>query len=156
MVTKAQETARADLVFELKNLQEGFYLDWVSGSLPEIWNDIPQLHPPKPDKVKVTLTLDADMIKWFRKLGRGYQARVNSILRVYWQALLSGQIKAHWDAEAVAPREHSLLEGMLAQKIKEIQKRGAIGVPEKDLAAIEQELTESLKTMQKVHRKTKG
>lgn len=116
MVAKAQETTQANLVSELKNLQHEFHQDWVSGSLPAIWNDIPLMHPHQPEKVKVTISLDEDMVKWSRKLGRGYQARINSILRVYWQALLSWQIKVHWEVDAVAPREHSLLEGLLAQK----------------------------------------
>lgn len=153
MVTKTQETAQANMVSELKNLQQEFYQDWMSGSLPAIWNDIPLMHPHKPDKVKVTLTLDDDMVKWFRKLGRGYQARINSILRVYWQALLSGQIKAHWDAEAVAPREHSLLESLLAQKIEEIQNREVEDVDDAELANLEKELTESLITVKKYHDK---
>ncbi|WGI23413.1 BrnA antitoxin family protein [Amylibacter sp. IMCC11727] len=156
MVTKAQETARADLVAELKTLQESFYDDWMTGSLPEIWNEIPQLHPMRPNKVKVTLSLDEDMIKWFRKLGRGYQARINSILRVYWQALLSGQIKAHWDAEAIAPKEHSLLERLLKEKIKEVRARKIKGVSEADLNAMEQELTESLRMVRAVHGGAKG
>lgn len=141
------------MVSELKNLQQGFYHDWVSGSLPAIWNDIPLMHPAEPEKVEVTLELDGDMIKWFQKLGQGYQARMNSILRVYWQALLSGQIKAHWDAEAVAPREHSLLEGLLAQKIREIQNRDVLGHDAEELADMEKELTESLKAVQDIHSK---
>jgi uncharacterized protein (DUF4415 family) len=153
MVTKAQETAQANMVSELKNLQHEFYQDWMAGSLPAIWNDIPLMHPHKPDKVKVTLTLDDDMVKWFRKLGRGYQARINSILRVYWQALLSGQIKAHWDAEAVVLRENSLLESLLAQKIEDIQNREVLEGDDEELAKLEQELTESLLTVKDYHDK---
>ena len=151
MVTKTQEIAKANMAAELKKLQEDFYRDWVSGSLPEIWNDIPLLHPPKPERVKVTLMLDEDMVKWFRKLGRGYNARVNSILRVYWQALLSGQIKAHWDAEAIAPKEHSLLEGLLKDKIEEVRAGKIDGVSEEELSAMEEELNESLRTVRTVH-----
>lgn len=153
MVTKAQETAHANLVSELKSLQDNFHQDWVSGSLPAIWNDIPLMHPPKPDKVDVTLPLDEDMVQWFRKLGQGYEARMNSILRVYWQALLSGQIKAHWDAEAVGPRDSSLLEGLLAQKIQDIKNRDVLGLSEDALIAIEKELTESLKAVKDIHGK---
>ena len=29
----------------------------------------------------VTLTLDADVVKWFRAQGRGYQVRINALLR---------------------------------------------------------------------------
>ena len=71
MASKAQEISRADMSAELRSLQQGFYEDWVSGSLPEIWNEIPVLNPTKPAKTKITLRFDADMIAWFRKLGTG-------------------------------------------------------------------------------------
>jgi uncharacterized protein (DUF4415 family) len=35
----------------------------------------------KPIKKPVTLRLDADVIAWFKKLGRGYQTRINRALR---------------------------------------------------------------------------
>jgi uncharacterized protein (DUF4415 family) len=36
-------------------------------------------------KVVVTMRLDADLLAWFRKQ-RGYQTRINAILRTYMQA----------------------------------------------------------------------
>jgi len=35
----------------------------------------------KPIKKPVTLRLDADVLAWFRKQGRGYQTRINRALR---------------------------------------------------------------------------
>src|SRR5580704_15508377 len=35
----------------------------------------------RPIKKPVTLRLDADVIAWFRKSGRGYQTRINRALR---------------------------------------------------------------------------
>jgi uncharacterized protein (DUF4415 family) len=35
----------------------------------------------KPIKKPVTLRLDADVLAWFKKLGRGYQTRINRALR---------------------------------------------------------------------------
>jgi uncharacterized protein (DUF4415 family) len=35
----------------------------------------------RPIKKPVTLRLDADVIAWFKKLGRGYQTRINRALR---------------------------------------------------------------------------
>ncbi|MEJ6709703.1 MAG: BrnA antitoxin family protein [Amylibacter sp.] len=78
------------------------------------------MNPTKPAKTKTTLGFDADMIAWFRKLGTGYQGRMNSILRVYWHSLLSGRIKAHWNADAVAPNEHNLLEELLTKRIAQL------------------------------------
>jgi len=35
----------------------------------------------KPLKKPVTLRLDADVLAWFKKQGRGYQTRINQALR---------------------------------------------------------------------------
>jgi uncharacterized protein (DUF4415 family) len=37
--------------------------------------------PMKPRKAKVNCTLDADVVAWLKKDGRGYQTRMNAILR---------------------------------------------------------------------------
>ena len=34
-------------------------------------------------KVQITLRLDSDVIAWFRNGGRGYQTRINALLRTY-------------------------------------------------------------------------
>ena len=44
------------------------------------------LHPAKP-KERVTMWLDADVLAWFRDQGRGYQTRVNGVLRAYYEAV---------------------------------------------------------------------
>jgi uncharacterized protein (DUF4415 family) len=38
---------------------------------------------PVPRKAQVTLRLDADIIGWFKDRGRGYQTRINALLRAY-------------------------------------------------------------------------
>lgn len=41
---------------------------------------------PVPRKKQVTLRLDADILNWFRSQGRGYQTKINSLLRAYIDA----------------------------------------------------------------------
>ena len=36
-----------------------------------------------PQKTSLTLRLDADIVAWFRGKGRGYQARINAVLRAH-------------------------------------------------------------------------
>ncbi|MFL6714654.1 MAG: BrnA antitoxin family protein [Sulfurifustis sp.] len=43
------------------------------------------LNPIEP-KEQVTLRLDADVLKWFRSRGRGYQTQINALLRAYMEA----------------------------------------------------------------------
>ena len=38
------------------------------------------------NKKAVSLRLDADVLDWFKDQGRGYQTRINAVLRLYMQA----------------------------------------------------------------------
>ncbi len=40
----------------------------------------------RPPKKSLTLRLDADVLGWYRKQGKGYQTRINAILRTYMDA----------------------------------------------------------------------
>ena len=46
---------------------------------------------PQP-KETMTIRVDADVLEWFRKQGKGYQTRINAILRSY--------MRAHQDVDA--------------------------------------------------------
>ena len=37
-------------------------------------------------KTQVTLRIDEDVLNWFKKQGRGYQTRINSLLKAYKEA----------------------------------------------------------------------
>ena len=37
-------------------------------------------------KQQVTLRIDSDVLTWFRGQGRGYQTRINALLRAYMEA----------------------------------------------------------------------
>jgi len=43
------------------------------------------LKPASPKK-QVALRLDADVLDWFRAQGKGYQSRINALLRAYMKA----------------------------------------------------------------------
>ena len=43
---------------------------------------------PHPKKA-VSLRLDTDILEWFKEQGKGYQTKINAILRVYMQAMKS-------------------------------------------------------------------
>ncbi len=40
----------------------------------------------KPEKKPVALRLDADVLEWMKSQGKGYQSRINAILRAYYEA----------------------------------------------------------------------
>jgi len=39
-----------------------------------------------PKKALLSLRIDADVVKWFRAQGAGYQSRMNALLRAYMEA----------------------------------------------------------------------
>ncbi|MEW6234895.1 MAG: BrnA antitoxin family protein [Candidatus Omnitrophota bacterium] len=40
---------------------------------------------PKP-KPSISLRIDSDVLEWFKSIGRGYQTRMNAVLRAYMEA----------------------------------------------------------------------
>ena len=54
----------------------------------EFWKDAKAAWPTR--KTVVTMRLDADLLAWFRQR-RGYQTRINAILRAYMKAHASGE-----------------------------------------------------------------
>jgi len=62
-------------------------------------SDIPELTPEmfaktvvkrglkdKENKTQLTIRVDRDVLAWFKAQGRGYQTRINSLLRAYMEA----------------------------------------------------------------------
>jgi len=61
--------------------------------------DIPEIDPrdfakamarqglkPTVRKTQITLRIDSDVIRWFKSQGRGYQTRINELLRAFMEA----------------------------------------------------------------------
>jgi len=44
-----------------------------------------KLHMPV-KKSSITVRLDSDVLEWFRNQGKGYQTRINAVLRTYMKA----------------------------------------------------------------------
>ncbi len=115
-MSEAKRAAEARMVAELRRLQEDLAEHWVERSLPDGWHMLEKTAPVAPAKAKVTLRLDADMLRWFKKLGPGYGVRINAVLRVYWEALVAGRIKAHWDEGEVAPTFLEMVDKLAAMQ----------------------------------------
>ena len=43
---------------------------------------------PVNSKTSISLRVDADVLKWFKAQGRGYQTRINAVLRAFKDASL--------------------------------------------------------------------
>ena len=59
-----------------------------TSEVPELDKDFfrhAELRLPK-NKRMVSLRLDSDVLDWFRQQGKGYQTRINAVLRAYIEA----------------------------------------------------------------------
>jgi uncharacterized protein (DUF4415 family) len=65
-------------------IRAGIELDAEAHATDEAFWEDAQVVLPSPKKV-VTIRLDADLLDWFRR-ERGYQTRINAILRAYMNA----------------------------------------------------------------------
>jgi len=100
--TKRELVYASKLLDNLYTLQSNLKADWVTQSLPEDWAHVDRL-PVEPSKTRVTIRLDTEMVLFFKKLGPGYQTRINLILRIYYDALMAGKIRANSEIETFGP-----------------------------------------------------
>ena len=52
------------------------------------------LRPGQP-KIRVTAYFDQEVVEWFRSQGRGYQTRMNAVLRTYMEGVKKSQHSPH-------------------------------------------------------------
>jgi uncharacterized protein (DUF4415 family) len=56
--------------------------DEDEGPLPDGWEQTVMIGLP-PGKEAVKLRIDRDVLEWFRQTGKGYQTRMNNVLRAF-------------------------------------------------------------------------
>ena len=70
---------------EIKAIKEE---DIDYSDIPELdetfWNNAVLVRPNK--KERLTVRFDAEVVEWFKKQGRGYQTRMNTVLRSFYEA----------------------------------------------------------------------
>ena len=75
--------SRTDAMTE-QELQEARENDPDAALTPEEWDSLIIEAPLS--KEPISLRIDADVIAWFKAGGKGYQTRINSVLRSYMKA----------------------------------------------------------------------
>jgi uncharacterized protein (DUF4415 family) len=87
-----EEIAYARFVAELGRMQSWWDRERRKpGMVPE--GGFPAAPPPG-RRAKLTLNLDAEVAKWFRAMGHGYQARMNHALRSWMVSVVEREIAA--------------------------------------------------------------
>ena len=75
--------ARLDALTEA-DIEEAVAGDPDAVPLDTDWTGARLVMPP--GKEIVTLRLDRDLLDWFKRQGRGYQTRINAVLRAFYDA----------------------------------------------------------------------
>ena len=71
--------------------------------IPPGWHKVARETPVTPPKSKVSLKLDDDMVTWFRSLSRGWQPRMNAVLRTYMHAVNSKALEGAESGTGAGP-----------------------------------------------------
>jgi len=53
------------------------------------WEDAQVIY--NPNKKPVSIRLDEEVIDWFKSLGKGYQTKINEVLKLYMQSVKKQQ-----------------------------------------------------------------
>jgi uncharacterized protein (DUF4415 family) len=87
-----------------------------SGQIPEEWEEIARLRGPMP-KVRVTLWVEGDVVKFFRAAGQGHTTRMADVLRTFMHARMAGILAGaegveygRWAGDERRRRMRALLE----------------------------------------------
>ncbi|QHQ35482.1 BrnA antitoxin family protein [Algicella marina] len=97
---KTEERAHSELLIELAQMEiwmQQFRLK--EAFIPEDWGELEETAPVAPAKTKITIALDSRVVRWFRAMGRGYQGRINAVLRSYMLALISREVESRTERD---------------------------------------------------------
>ena len=93
--TKTERLARERFLKSIRHLNNDDMLDQYLGyNIPDAWATLEKEIDVTEKRVKITLRLDESVVKFYRGMGNGYQARINRILATYAQLKISN-LKEH-------------------------------------------------------------
>ncbi len=61
----------------------------------KLWQVAELLMPSNVTKKRITIRIDADVLEWLRKQGKGYQSKINSILRTFMKTDLKHRLRGY-------------------------------------------------------------
>ncbi len=103
--TVTQERARLELFRETEKARKFLELQKMKdGLIPPDWVKESDDMVPKQKKIRVTVALDEDVTKWFRRMGPGYQTHVNNVLRMFMLNVISKEQEGFYDRALIDGR----------------------------------------------------
>ena len=113
-VTKAEQARRVNYHYMADVMRR---LEWdlhqkilTEGRVPDAWHEIARTRG-ESRKVRVTLTVEADVLKFFRSLGEGYGPRMNLVLASFMHARLAGLLEGGETMDYYARRRDADADG---------------------------------------------
>ncbi|WP_270727360.1 BrnA antitoxin family protein [Shimia sp. Alg240-R146] len=93
-LTKTQRLAQAKLARNMLLLNSESWLPAaLREDIPEAWHTLEIDLDVEEPKEKVTLYLDQSVAKFYRAMGKGYQARVNRLLATWAQMKIADELR---------------------------------------------------------------
>ena len=80
-MNKAREIARKEIVKLAAMVEGDIDLSDLPASTAKAWKNAERGQFYRPIKKQLTVRIDADVLAWLKAEGRGYQSRLNEILR---------------------------------------------------------------------------
>lgn len=85
-ISKTRQLYIERTLLNIAHLKEENVFDYhVQAQVPEAWDTLEQDVDVAEPKMRVTLLLDASVAKFYRAMGKGYQARMNRVLATFAQ-----------------------------------------------------------------------
>ena len=92
-VSKTRQLHIERTLLNIAHLKEESVFDYhVQAQVPEAWDTLEQDVDVEEKKIRITLRLDASVAKFYRAMGKGYQARINRVLATFAQMRIA-QVK---------------------------------------------------------------
>ncbi|TGD64651.1 hypothetical protein EYC08_10255 [Tabrizicola sp. WMC-M-20] len=118
-MTKADDTRKASyhrMAESLRDLERALHgAARGAGAVPDEWHAIAQ-GVGAGRKVKLTLWVEADVLRFFRSLGKGHTTRMAEVLSTFMHARLAGVVKGPEDVDYSAPYRTEEEQAALAER----------------------------------------
>lgn len=96
--TAIQERARLELMREADKARKFLgYQKLREGLIPPDWDQESEDIEAKHAQIRITLSVDEDVAKWYRRMGKGYQAHVNNVLRMFMLNVIAKEREGYYD-----------------------------------------------------------
>ena len=93
-MSKSERIAREGLMKNLIFLQQDRWIPAaIAEEIPEAWHTLAADVEVAEKKDKVTLYLDRSVLRFYRAMGQGYQARINRLLVTWAQMQIAGEVR---------------------------------------------------------------